>query len=110
MHYPRKLSGEYACRAGTTTAYSWGDTISFGDANYAYNGNGTGLQQTTDVGQYPPNPWGFYDMHGNLWEITSGGSLLGGLSNNGPRPIRTSPARRAPTVPVGEAPGESTVF
>ena len=63
---PTEAQWEYACRAGTTTAYSWGDTITASDANY----NNT-IAQTTDVGQYAANPWGFFDMHGNVWEWTS---------------------------------------
>ena len=58
---PTEAQWEYACRAGTTTAYSWGDTITTSDANY----NNT-IGQTTDVGQYSANPWGFFDMHGNV--------------------------------------------
>ena len=63
---PTEAQWEYACRAGTTTAYSWGDTITSEDANY----NQT-IGQTTDVGQYSANPWGFFDMHGNVWEWTA---------------------------------------
>ena len=63
---PTEAQWEYACRAGTTTAYSWGDTITSEDANY----NNT-IAQTTDVGQYSANPWGFFDMHGNVWEWTA---------------------------------------
>ena len=65
---PTEAQWEYACRAGTTTAYSWGNSISSSNANYAFDGLGTGIQQTSDVGQYSPNPWGFYDMHGNVLE------------------------------------------
>jgi formylglycine-generating enzyme required for sulfatase activity len=62
---PTEAQWEYACRAGTTTAYSVGSTISAIDANFV----SSGLGETRDVGQYPPNPWGFYDMHGNVWEL-----------------------------------------
>jgi len=71
---PTEAQWEYACRAGTTTAYSWGDTIASDDANYNWDGgpnDGTDFQQTRDVGQYSANPWGFFDMHGNVWEWTS---------------------------------------
>ena len=64
---PTEAEWEYACRAGTTTTYSWGDGINSSLANYTSSGHG----ETVDVGQYQPNPWGFYDMHGNLWEATS---------------------------------------
>jgi len=63
---PTDAQWEYACRAGTTTVYSWGDSISASDANYNSN-----IGQTADVGQYSANPWGFFDMHGNVWEWTA---------------------------------------
>ena len=61
---PTEAQWEYACRAGTTTAYSWGDDINSTRANY----NASGINQTLDVGQYSANPWGFFDMHGNVHE------------------------------------------
>ena len=64
---PTEAEWEYACRAGTTTAYSWGTTIASSNANYS----SSGLSQTTDVGQYAANPWGFFDMHGNVYEWTA---------------------------------------
>src|SRR5919202_1557272 len=68
---------EYACRAGTTTPFYFGNTITPDLANY--NGNdpygaapkGLYRQQTTDVGSFPPNSFGLYDMHGNVWEWCS---------------------------------------
>jgi len=64
---PTESQWEYACRAGTTTAYSWGASISSSNANY----NASGYSQTRDVGQYAANPWGFFDMHGNVREWTA---------------------------------------
>lgn len=64
---PTEAQWEYACRAGTTTAYSWGDSITTSDANY-YD---SGYSQTRDVGLYDANPWGFFDMHGNVREWCS---------------------------------------
>ncbi|MDP7400247.1 MAG: formylglycine-generating enzyme family protein, partial [Lentisphaeria bacterium] len=61
---PTEAEWEYACRAGTTTAYSWGNSIAASNANYT----SSGINQTRDVGQYAANPWGFFDMHGNVWE------------------------------------------
>jgi formylglycine-generating enzyme required for sulfatase activity len=55
---------EYAARAGTTTRYSWGDDPPTPErANFGMN-----ISRTTEVGAYPPNPWGLYDMYGNVWE------------------------------------------
>jgi formylglycine-generating enzyme required for sulfatase activity len=73
---PTEAEWEYACRAGTKTAFSFGDTISTEQANYdghyTYNGGQRGayVQGTSKVGAYQPNPWGLFDMHGNVWEWT----------------------------------------
>jgi formylglycine-generating enzyme required for sulfatase activity len=71
---PTESQWEYASRAGTTTAYSWGATITSSNANYNWDGganDGNDFKQTRDVGQYAANPWGFFDMHGNVWEWTA---------------------------------------
>jgi len=71
---PSEAEWEYACRAGTRTAFSFGDTISTDQANYdgnfTYNGGARGAYRrgTTPAGMFPPNAWGLYDMHGNVWE------------------------------------------
>ena len=68
---PTEAQWEYACRAGTMTAYSWGASIANSNANYNWDGawnTGSDFKQTRDVGQYAANPWGFFDMHGNVWE------------------------------------------
>jgi formylglycine-generating enzyme required for sulfatase activity len=64
---PSEAEWEFACRAGTTSAYSCGDSI---DATQANCAGDEALQRrgTTAVGSYPPNRWGLYDMHGNVWE------------------------------------------
>ena len=61
---PTEAQWEYACRAGTTTKYSWGDDIDPKLANYL----DSGLKKTGAVGSYRPNPWGIHDMHGNVIE------------------------------------------
>ncbi|AMA09470.1 hypothetical protein AWQ23_09150 [Picosynechococcus sp. PCC 73109] len=71
---PSEAEWEYACRAGTTTAFYFGETISTDQANY--NGNfvyaqgkkGTYREETTWNYSFPANAFGLYDMHGNLWE------------------------------------------
>ena len=71
---PTEAQWEYACRAGTTTAYSFGDKITSDDANYNWDGDwdtGADFKQTRDVGSYSANPWGFFDMHGNVREWTA---------------------------------------
>lgn len=55
---------EYAARAGADTPYHTGNNISPSDANYA----ASGLGRVAPVGQYRPNAFGLYDMHGNVWE------------------------------------------
>lgn len=74
---PTEAEWEYACRAGTTTVFSTGDNITTEQANYngtkPYNRGpvGTFRNQTMEVGQFPPNAWGLYDMHGNVSEWCS---------------------------------------
>ncbi len=71
---PSEAQWEYACRAGTTTAYFWGSSLNGDkancDGNYPYGTSTKGryLVRTTEVGSYDPNRWGLRDMHGNVLE------------------------------------------
>jgi formylglycine-generating enzyme required for sulfatase activity len=71
---PSEAEWEYACRGGTTTPFYFGETITPElvnyDGRYTYgNGpKGKNRQKTIDVGNFPPNSFGLYDMHGNVWE------------------------------------------
>ena len=70
-HLPSGAEWEYAARGGTTTAYWWGDAIGTGHANCRDCGSRWGGRSTAPVGSFPPNPFGLYDMNGNVWEWTS---------------------------------------
>jgi formylglycine-generating enzyme required for sulfatase activity len=61
---PTEAEWEYACRAGTTTSWNVGNSLSCSQANH----NQCIGVQTSVVGGYAPNAWGLYDMHGNVWE------------------------------------------
>jgi sulfatase modifying factor 1 len=70
---PTEAQWEYACRAGTTMATSFGDKLSSTQANFkgkAYNGGepGPSLGRAAKVGSYAANPWGLHDLHGNTFE------------------------------------------
>ena len=71
---PSESEWEYACRAGTTTPFYFGETITTDLANYngkytyASGPKGVYRGETTEVGSFPPNAFGLYDMHGNVWE------------------------------------------
>jgi len=70
---PTEAQWEYACRAGTTTATSFGESLSSTQANFKgapYNGGAPGpsLKRAARVGSYPANAWGLHDMHGNIYE------------------------------------------
>ncbi len=71
---PSEAQWEYACRAGTETPFSFGATISTLEVNYDGNSPygdgepGEYRKRTVPVASLPPNPWGLYEMHGNVWE------------------------------------------
>jgi formylglycine-generating enzyme required for sulfatase activity len=80
VRLPTEAEWEYACRAGTTTAFHYGSALRSGMANFdgryeydassgeANNPSGIHLERTTTVGSYAPNSWGLYDMHGNVYQ------------------------------------------
>jgi sulfatase modifying factor 1 len=71
---PTEAEWEYACRVGTTTPFSFGDKVTPEQVNYngdfPYAGGEKGLyrEKTVPAGSLPANPWGLYEMHGNVWE------------------------------------------
>jgi formylglycine-generating enzyme required for sulfatase activity len=102
---PTEAQWEFACRAGTTTAFSFGSSLNRNQAN-AHKWYGS----ASDVGRFPPNSWGFHDMHGNVWEQcsvpgTSLASIRGGgfageswHCQSGYRDTRTILNSRSPTA------------
>ncbi|MGJ8697667.1 MAG: formylglycine-generating enzyme family protein [Verrucomicrobiaceae bacterium] len=71
---PSEAQWEYACRAGTSTPFHYGDTFTsdlanfYGKSPYGTTVTGPYLEKSTPVKTFKPNPWGLYDMHGNLYE------------------------------------------
>lgn len=100
---PTEAEWEYACRAGTTTAYSFGDNPDLlGDYGWYY-GNSDGTMHA--VAEKNPNPWGLFDMHGNVWELCSDwydATLAGGENWHLRSPVHD-------TDPVGPSTGSSRV-
>ena len=77
LRLPTESQWEYACRAGSTTEFFWGDSLNGDMANcngeypFGTDRKGPNLKKTTRVGSYEPNAWGVYDMHGNVQEWCS---------------------------------------
>jgi formylglycine-generating enzyme required for sulfatase activity len=73
-HLPSEAQWEYACRAKSLTPFYFGETLTTDLANYdgsqtyANESPGSYRRETTEVGRFPPNQFGLYDMHGNVWE------------------------------------------
>ena len=74
LRLPSEAEWEYACRAGTTTPFWFGAKLTSdktnydGNPRYANSPKGMNLQETAPVKSFRPNPWGLYQMHGNVWE------------------------------------------
>lgn len=76
---PSEAEWEYAARAGTTTTFPWGNELDYDYGNFGQRSDGLGghvegrdqwLDETSPVASFPPNAWGVYDMHGNIFEWT----------------------------------------
>lgn len=74
---PSEAQWEYACRAGKARQFDFGNSLSSAQANfdgqhpYGSAPQGISREKTMPVGSFPPNAWGLYDMHGNVWEFSS---------------------------------------
>jgi formylglycine-generating enzyme required for sulfatase activity len=98
---PTEAEWEYACRAGTTTPFHFGKSLSSRQANFHGHlpaggaARGPFLRRPCKVGSYKPNAWGLYDMHGNVWEWVANRSSL---SDDESRSARKAPHRKAGTL------------
>jgi formylglycine-generating enzyme required for sulfatase activity len=65
---PTEAEWECACRAGGSSIYAYGDSLTPLQANFSFRGESPPLERTNKVNQYPANNFGLFDMHGNVWE------------------------------------------
>lgn len=100
---PSEAEWEYACRAGTTTPFAFGESVSCRDVHFKaafpyeearkgkrwYLPKCAPIAGTVPVGSYRPNVWGLYDMHGNVWEMTGSNwrNSLANLPRRHPVPV-----------------------
>jgi formylglycine-generating enzyme required for sulfatase activity len=106
---PTEVEWEYAARAGRTTPFWWGSSITPTQANYngnhVYKGGGSEGEYragTVPVGSFDANPWGLYNVHGNVWEwcegaVKSSRVVRGGSWSTYPRYLRAAARLRNPT-------------
>jgi formylglycine-generating enzyme required for sulfatase activity len=96
---PSEAEREYVTRAGTTTPFWWGSSITPNQANYTAisgypNARSAGTsppsQRTVAVDSYEPNPWGLYQVHGNIWEWTEDCWSDSNIGNPGDGSARTT--------------------
>lgn len=78
---PTEAQWEYACRAGTTTRFHFGDHLTLSMANIWIDEAYSLISEIKPAGSYPANNWGLYDMHGNVWELCQDLSDGGGLED-----------------------------
>jgi formylglycine-generating enzyme required for sulfatase activity len=103
LRLPTEDEWEYACRAGSSGSFSWGNSLAPATvtANALVWETANDARGAAIVGSYAPNAWGFYDMHGNVWELCSGGHARGGSWNDSISAARCS--NRAVTEISGTA-------
>ncbi len=104
---PSEAEWEYAARAGTSTPYWWGDEVDFPDGSARANCRGCGTADRKvapePVASYAPNPWGLYNVHGNVWEWVADfycEDQSTGPADGSARAVDDCPTRDAPNLRV----------